>query len=419
MNRDTILQAYSNMSRWMASLSVSKLYAVCLIVSTGLTLTTLIRLELTWVTTSGRRARPRSLALCPNVLSGMSRGRWVPRNVSLMERQKLDAFVSTVRKQYKLPVTMQREDGRCGVVSYSSGIRDHSVLRYFRAMCDPSGRNPCCRGTMCQEGSREECRCPECYDLRQDVHAELASWETDDPRCGLRVFRGEEACRLLAGSTLLVAGDSLMRQLYVALLLILAGNVQDGALGNDIPDDMRTRCSGMNQFTDKECRRYIVTDTAVCNGSVKIGFRVRTRAVYVQTFLSDIRTLTSIGRSIVLVGFGQHDTLSVPFVKSQFLLPVLKYMKSAMLKWPRIIWASVHAFGVLAFAPERNATLVRDYNRQISELLTTWGVPVMDTFNMTLGTVSVDGVHYGQGVNMAKAQLFFNYLFEEKLKFEW
>ncbi|XP_046552395.1 uncharacterized protein LOC124262020 [Haliotis rubra] len=399
--------------------SLSKIYAVCFVVSAGLTLTSLIRFNVTWTTPSARRGHPATLTVCPDVLARMTRGRWVARNVSLKERQRLDAFVSTMRQQYKLPITMQRKDGQCGNVSYASDIRAHSVLRYFRAMCDPSGRTPCCKDTMCKAGSPEECLCPTCYDLRRDVHSELASWEPDDVRCRFRLFSTEDACRLLAGSSLLVAGDSLMRQLYVSLLLILTGNARDGALGNNIPHDMRTRCSGMNQFTDKACRRYMLTDKAVCSGSVNIGFRVRTRAAYVDNFLSDIRSLTGIGRSIVLVGFGQHDALSVPFVKLHFLLPVLKYMKSAMLKWPRMVWASVHSFGVLAFASERNATLVRDYNRQISEFLATWGVPVIDTFNMTLGTVSVDGVHYGQGVNVAKAQLFLNYLFEEKLKGQW
>lgn len=72
-----------------------------------------------------------------------------------------------------------------------------------------------------------------------------------------------------------------------------------------------------------------------------------------------------------------------------------------------------HAQGSLKpiqFLQSRNNEIIYRFNRKLSEFLEPIGVPVFDTFNLTLGVHSYVGTHYGAGVNMIKAQLFLKLL---------
>lgn len=44
------------------------------------------------------------------------------------------------------------------------------------------------------------------------------------------------------------------------------------------------------------------------------------------------------------------------------------------------------------------------------------GIPVLDFFEMTKTVFSLDGTHYGLGVNEVKAQVFLNYILEMRIK---
>lgn len=54
------------------------------------------------------------------------------------------------------------------------------------------------------------------------------------------------------------------------------------------------------------------------------------------------------------------------------------------------------------------------YNGQIREILKKYEIPEFNTFNLTDGTMSYDGLHFGKGINHAKAQIFLNYILEFK-----
>ena len=84
--------------------------------------------------------------------------------------------------------------------------------------------------------------------------------------------------------------------------------------------------------------------------------------------------------------------------------------------WPRVVWSAMHAPGLLKTprVPSQNRQSILRYNRDLRQLLGMRGVPVFDTFNLTDGTTSFDGAHYGKGVNDVKAQVFLNYILEQR-----
>lgn len=100
----------------------------------------------------------------------------------------------------------------------------------------------------------------------------------------------------------------------------------------------------------------------------------------------------------------------------QLLVPLLKQASQSM--WPKIVWSATHAPGLLKTprVKSQSTESILKYNEKIRSILDVVGIPVFDTFKLTNGTVSFDGVHYGRGVNLAKAQIFLNYLLGEKYK---
>ena len=61
--------------------------------------------------------------------------------------------------------------------------------------------------------------------------------------------------------------------------------------------------------------------------------------------------------------------------------------------------------------PSYNDRIVR-FNLSMEKYLSVHGIPVFDTFSLTSGVRSIDGTHFGMGLNMVKAQLFLNFLQE-------
>ena len=98
-----------------------------------------------------------------------------------------------------------------------------------------------------------------------------------------------------------------------------------------------------------------------------------------------------------------------------FLKPMVQLKEQSASKWPLIVWLTTHAHGSLkpiAYLESQGNKKISRFNSDMRELLEPVGIPVFDTFNLTLGVHSYDGTHYGFGVNMMKAQLFMNFLDE-------
>ena len=145
----------------------------------------------------------------------------------------MDRYLARTRGEYRIPRSLQRADGACGNVAYD-GVPQLRLM-WFRSLCDPRGPTPCCHEFVCTNRTADECRCPLCLDPRTPVHAELSQWRPEVPACRPREFSASEACRLLDGTTLVLAGDSFVRHVFVALVMLLTDDFRAGALKKDAP----------------------------------------------------------------------------------------------------------------------------------------------------------------------------------------
>ncbi|CAL1544995.1 unnamed protein product, partial [Lymnaea stagnalis] len=258
---------------------------------------------------------------CPDVLTGGAKGRWLTRPLTPEEQKIIDTYLRNERGAYHIPPTYQRDDGRCGDVPYEqSPLYRHM---WFKAICNPNGTTPCCHTNTCLPLSVDECRCPTCYDERQAVHTEFATWRPDDARCLVKTFGSQEACGLLNGSTLYFVGDSFIRHVFAAMVILLSNNTVDGALRSDVELSKKARCTGMHQITGLTCRDLLDENRSLCQDTVHVR--------YVQVFPSQelplteplLNALRHVNKSLVIMGLGIHDDFNFNVVRNKFLLPFL------------------------------------------------------------------------------------------------
>ncbi|ESO93877.1 hypothetical protein LOTGIDRAFT_153351 [Lottia gigantea] len=169
---------------------------------------------------------------CPNVLGHMMEGVWRQKAMSLKETNDIELFWDDSRKQHGLNVTLQRNDSKCGNVSFPH--KTGSKMQWFRGLCDRKGNTPCCFNNQCVNRSPDQCRCKDCYDMRQQIHAEYSDFISKDQRCQIKQFNYIEACDLLTNATLAFVGDSYVRHIFTAVLLLLRNNYVDGALSQNV-----------------------------------------------------------------------------------------------------------------------------------------------------------------------------------------
>ena len=165
---------------------------------------------------------------CLSVLSSMLKGKWLQKKMTVDETKENELLLLTARNQHKLPATLDRTDQKCGNVTFDNLSSKFHHLLWFRALCNPKGANPCCKNGRFTAASEEQCRCKECYDLRQQIQAEYSRWIPSDSKCQPKEFSHMEACKLLNGSTLFFIGDSFVRHIYLALTYKLKNYFEQG-----------------------------------------------------------------------------------------------------------------------------------------------------------------------------------------------
>ncbi|XP_046565002.1 uncharacterized protein LOC124273742 [Haliotis rubra] len=204
-----------------------------------------------------------------SILSHLLNGHWKTRPLTEKEDEDILNFLSNVSIRFKFPSNYQRSDGLCGNVTHTGS----KTAEWIRALCDPKGTTPCCFNSKCVLKSVEECVCADCYDMRNQKHAEYSTWIPSDPSHGYKQHSPQEACSILNGSTILFVGDSLVRHVYTAMLLIVTGNMKDGAMNDNVPKSVRNECSGMYMFTETSCRLQLKYSVRACNGTVHLELK--------------------------------------------------------------------------------------------------------------------------------------------------
>ncbi|XP_046374714.2 uncharacterized protein LOC124147909 [Haliotis rufescens] len=352
---------------------------------------------------------------CPNVLSSMLKGTWKKRKLTYLEETEMELFLLKTRGGHNIPMTLDRLDGRCGNVTFDSlaSYKLHPLL-WFRALCNPRGDKPCCFNGMCVRATEEQCRCPDCYDMRQQIHAEYATWTPANPDCQPKQYTQAEACSLLKGSLLYITGDSFIRHIYTALILLLRNDYQHGAILPTASEVLKKECQGMYMFTEKMCRQWLDRRVTVCDGTVNVVFNEQIASAYGASLPRLTHSLANTSKSLLVIGIGIHENYNPRPIMFSYLHPLLDYLFKSRQAWPRVLWAGPHAPGILKTPriPQQNYQSVLKYNSVINDYLTSLTVPVFDTFNLTDGVMSFDGAHYGLGVNKVKVQILLNYIQE-------
>nr|KAG5711798.1 hypothetical protein BaRGS_023562 [Batillaria attramentaria] len=177
----------------------------------------------------------------------------------------------------------------------------------------------------------------------------------------------------------------------------------------------------MYTFFGKACIVWLDRDAMICQGRARIRYVEVFKIKNAKDVHNAILQLRNTPRSLVFFSTGIHNDFNAGMLQRKVLLPLVHKMKSERLRRPQIVWATTHSFGLMktpAFSSQTSETAMK-YNDQMDALMRFNRLPVFDTFNLTKGLVSYDGVHYGLGANRVKVRIFLNYLLELYLKHKW
>ena len=375
-----------------------------------------------------KKATNQSNNMCHNVLELMRNSHWIKRkDVTLADETRQAEQEIEIRKKRKLPMILYRNDSRCGGKPF---YRTSSRFEYqLAAICDVSGSAPCCnhKRKLCGSGPNF-CVCDQCTDYRQEISAEMFVWEPVNG-CLFTKFSSEEACRMMSEKffRLLLIGDSLVRHLFNALMILFTNDPEKGSLRGDLSSNETANCLGFMQFVDSgpsSCHLKTLTsiphekgNKSFCGGNYKFDlvFKEFYSSAEATNLLATVRRHINKNKVIIAIGVGFHMDLNAKKVQKEMLEPVLELKKSFGAKWPYILWLSTHANGSLKDTnydvPSFDERIAR-FNQDMEKYLAEYGIPVFDTFSLTRGVRSIDGTHFGMGVNMVKAQLLLNFIKE-------
>ncbi|XP_059147987.1 uncharacterized protein LOC131935552 [Physella acuta] len=248
--------------------------------------------------------------------------------------------------------------------------------------------------------------------MRQQIHAELATWVPDNPKCQMALLSRQQICQLLTNMTIYFIGDSLMRQMFMSVF----GLLRDDILLDSTPQANRNICDHYNRyFTD--CTPHILRDSRECEGEVHLMSQSLWRASQSKNILEVMGQLTGKNNSLFVFGIGLHDGLDHNVVESQVLKPMFELMSKS--PWPKVIWVTPHVPGPLKSGRyvHQQAAKMEVYNQVMHQVMRKQGIPVLDFLHLTDGVMSYDGTHFGKGLNDVKAHIFLNFLLENRKHF--
>ena len=369
-------------------------------------------------------------SICHNVLNLMRNAKWIKRrNVTAVDDIQQSHAEIRIRKKRGMPVILHRSDLRCGGEPFF--LTSPHFDYHLPALCDVNGSAPCCNHVTKWCGvERDHCNCDRCTDFRKEIAAELFDW-TPLNGCAFTNFTTEQACNLMSDriSRLVLIGDSLVRHLFNALMILFTNDPERGSLStslNDGDNQEIENCQGVMQFVDggtSSCHTKTVNaiprdkQRSFCGGQYKFDllFKEYYNIDKATDILATVRRNLNKEKTIIAIGVGLHMDLNAEKVQKKIIEPVLEIKKTSGARWPFILWISVHAHGSLKDTnynvPSHNDRIAR-FNLDMEKYLLAFGISVFDTFNLTNGVRSIDGTHFGIGVNMMKAQLLINFLQE-------
>ena len=173
-------------------------------------------------------------------------------------------------------------------------------------------------------------------------------------------------------------------------------------------------------FSEKVCRLWLDENTTVCNGTVVLKNFHLLFARQAPDIHKAVLQLANVSRSLVVLGVGFHDQFAIDPIKDKILRPLLDILRSRSLRYPNLLWANVHKFGMMRTPLTKvDNSLVQTYNGAVQQLLQQYGVPVLDTYQLPDNVMSFDGQHYGYGVNTVKVSILLHYIQQLQAEGRW
>ncbi|KAH9508829.1 hypothetical protein Btru_050159 [Bulinus truncatus] len=332
-------------------------------------------------------------------LDRMVSGHWSLRSYRDKELEKVEVVIRRQRNYYKIPTGLERNDSKCGNLSYED-------LDLFRAVCNPNGDTPCCYNNKCVNKTVAQCQCEDSYDFRRNIYAELADWTPNDPMCELLQFKTkEDVCDVVRNATIFFVGESYLRQIYVSLLAVFEENDSSNVFEPKTSPAIIQKCDKRYRYT-ADCRQSISHSLIECDNSTRFHCVELYEVSRVQTVIDTLKAISGKMNSWFIFGFGHFDNYDANLVLKKLLEPVLA--EAAKSEWPKLIWHEPHAADILKtpkFSKQLNSFRL-NFSIEVKDFLKKHNIPLMSFFTMTKTVVSYDGSHYGKGVNDIKLQDF-------------
>ncbi|KAK3800465.1 hypothetical protein RRG08_004876 [Elysia crispata] len=162
---------------------------------------------------------------------------------------------------------------------------------------------------------------------RQAIYPEYSKLLPEDDRCKPTTFNKEEACRLLKGATIHVAGDSFVREMYIALAILLSGDDVAGALRKDL-----TVCKIHTlNFTSRIDSRKVFHLFIEYSSILLKRFSIPSygNAKNVNMLWEILKDLHNRPKSFLVLGLGIHDNFNAELIKSAFLKPLASHTQES------------------------------------------------------------------------------------------
>ena len=327
------------------------------------------------------------------------------------------------------PPYLYHGDLRCGTkYPLPRTIRTNNTEGYYLdipSQCDVLSNAPCCRDDVGWCGSGKAfCDCKTCTDYRTYLPAELADWQTSDG-CVIPSIESQDACAILSKhfTSVTFIGDSLVRHMFSALLILLTNDKKKGALRTDISQRAVELCADENQFVDSACHTKLAMNYADVKShktycanltnhnkpllSFVEAYSMKQSSLAIKTISEKLLET----RPFILLGIGIHDSFDHSRVIAELLLPIVELRRSVWKDNSTIIWLNTHASGPLKpteFRERQGNEKIQVFNSMVQKFCEMNNLLVIDTFNFTTGVYSFDGTHYGFEINRLKTQILLN-----------
>ena len=210
-------------------------------------------------------------------------------------------------------------------------------------------------------------------------------------------------------SRVLVLGDSLARHFFQALTIVFSGDYEAGSLRADTPRRAKGKCSGDKQFSKKSCWRYNSADVTTCNGTLQMKLVEAFHVGRVEQALSAARAYGSSQSDLIVAGIGLHTNLrNHSNAVDGYLMKIVRNLRKDSAKC-MFVWFSVHAVNSKQqprYRRRQNLRTIYEFNRGVEGVCEKEGLDYINSFLLTMGQHSYDGVHYAEKINIVRASLF-------------